>query len=237
MQYDLIETETEDAFLDKATSILEKQIGKALSKAGRCTLCLAGGSTPLPVYQRLATRPIDWGNVWIYLADERYVAPDHPDSNQRAIRETLVNPVALPPDHFIAPDTWKPLEECVNLYEAALKDLLSRGPTDVAILGMGEDGHVGSLFPPLSKDAFETSICALRTHTDTFAVSERITVTVPVLVNAEVPVLLLRGRLKKRAWTQMMEGPMDPAQWPALSLLATGRCSVVAQWIPSPTEE
>jgi 6-phosphogluconolactonase len=237
MQYELIETETDEQFEKTGTDLLEKNIAGTLAKTGRCVIGLSGGTTPLALYRALAERPLDWTNVWVFLADERYVAPDHADSNQRAIRETLADRVGLKPEQFLAPDTWKPLDECVHLYEERLKDLLGKGAPDLVTLGIGEDGHIASLFPPVPKEAFEPTIHALATHTDKFPVADRITVTIPVLTQATLPMFFLKGRLKRRVWTEMLKSDVSPQEWPAHSLLATGRSVIVAQWAQGKDKE
>ncbi len=230
MQCELIETDTAEKFIKEAANLLEKQIASALVKSGRCVLGLSGGKTPLDIYAALSERPLEWQNVWVFLVDERYVAPDHEESNQRIIKQTLLDKVGLPPDHLIAPDTWKALPECVDLYEAQLKDLFAKGQPDVVTLGMAEDGSIGSLFPPLAPEAFEPGRLAVSTHKDDLSVPDRITVTIPVLTEALAPVFLLAGRLKKRTWTKMLEGGLNSRDWPAHAVLATGRAIVVAEW-------
>lgn len=229
MPNDLIETESYAAFVEKAASLLEEHISSTLSQTGKCILGLSGGKTPLPVYEKLRDRPIDWTNVWVFLTDERYVSPDHADSNQRVLRGALLDHVGLPPDHLLAPDTWKPLPDCVHQYDQALRTLLANGHPDIVTLGLGEDGHIASLFPPLSRDAFEGP-CALATHTDHFPVADRISVTMPVLLSTTLPLFLMSGRAKKRTWLKMEKGEDDPLRWPAQAILATGRASIVTDW-------
>jgi 6-phosphogluconolactonase len=229
MNFHLIETETDADFVAKGAALLEESITQALSKNGRCVLGLSGGTTPLPIYRSLKDRPIEWTNVWVFLTDERYVSPDHSDSNQRALKDALLDAAGLPSDHLIAPDTWKPLDESVNGFENRLRELLTKGPPDIVTLGMGKDGHIASLFPPLPAEAFEGPL-AIATHTDDFAVSDRISVTMPVLLAATLPLFFLQGREKKRIWTKMTKASTNPPLWPAHSLLATDRCTVVAEW-------
>jgi 6-phosphogluconolactonase len=229
MDFELIETETAEKFVAKGASLLEEKISTALSKTGRCILGLSGGATPLPIYRALKDRPLDWTNVWVFLTDERYVSPDHADSNQRALREALLDHVGLPPGQLIAPDTWKPLPECVHDFEQRMRELLAKGPPDIVTLGIGKDGHIASLFPPLPAEAFEGPL-AIATHTDTFLVADRITVTMPVLLQAELPIFFLQGREKKRVWTKMKRTATNPPLWPGHSILATGHAMVIAEW-------
>ena len=230
MQCELFEAETHDKFIKQAADVLEKQIGNVLAKAGRCVMGLSGGKTPLPVYAALAERPLEWQNVWVFLVDERYVSPDREESNRRAIEESLLKKVGHPAAQFVAPDTWKALPECVNEYENALKELFAKGQPDIVTLGMAEDGSIASLFPPLPPEAYEASRLAFATHHDAVPVPDRISVTIPVLTGAAMPLFLLEGRLKKRTWAKMLESGLNTREWPAHAVMATGKAVVVAGW-------
>ena len=230
MQYELIETDTEEKFLKEATDRLEKAISQVLSASGRCILGLSGGSTPLPIYRELSKRPLEWQNVWVFLIDERYVAPDHAESNQRAIRDALLDKVGHPPEQLIAPDTWQPLPECTHLYDGKLRELLSKGEPDIVVLGMGEDGHIASLFPPVTQEAIDGEALVVATHREDNVVPDRVSVTLPLLQRAALPFFFLRGRVKRRTWLKMLKGDMNPSQWPAQAVLATGRSVIVTEW-------
>jgi 6-phosphogluconolactonase len=77
---------------------------KAIATRGRCTVALAGGSTPRKVYSSLASerfvKKVGWQFVHVFWGDERCVPPDHPDSNYRMARETLLDHVPLPQDNI-----------------------------------------------------------------------------------------------------------------------------------------
>gem|GEM_PF-385084 len=229
VEYAQVETTGEDEFVKKAAGLLEEKIAAALTKRGHCTLGLSGGSTPRSVYAELATRPIEWTNVSIFLTDERYVAPDHDESNQKMVREMLANPVNLPPQNLVVPDTWKPLPDCVLHYDQALRGLLANDPPDVIVFGLGNDGHIASLFPPVAKEAFGED-AALHTVTDTFAIPDRITVTLPILRQADTSILLIRGEDKKKTWVKMIRSKPNPEKWPFHEILMTGRTVVVSDW-------
>jgi len=121
----------------------------------RFSLALSGGSTPQRLYRLLASPPwrgqIDWGRVHIFLADERFLPHDHPDSNLRMIRETLVGPLdtALPAANLHPMPTDGTVEASAQRYEAELREFFGDDPArfDLVILGMGPDGHTASLFP------------------------------------------------------------------------------------------
>lgn len=230
MNYESISTATEEEFLSKATTLLEERIAAALAKTGRCILGLCGGSTPKMIYHALAERPIEWTNVWVFLTDERYVDAQDPESNFGMIKRNLVDIAHLAPEQIIAPNTSLPLDGCVAAYDESLRQLFStKGEPDVSVLGMGTDGHVASLFPPLPEDAFGGAL-VLRTFTESFAVRDRITVTMPVLLRAEHHFVFLKGEEKKQMWETVTTSQRNPLLYPLQEILAAENTTVVTQW-------
>ncbi|MGI8568420.1 MAG: 6-phosphogluconolactonase [Methylocella sp.] len=130
---------------------------RALSASGRFSLSLSGGSTPKRAYELLADygAALDWRKVHLFLGDERFVPPDHRDSNFRMAREALMDhvPILAAQVHPIPTNCGSP-EEAAALYEATLQGFYGsktldpeRPLFDVTLLGLGEDGHTASLFP------------------------------------------------------------------------------------------
>ncbi len=113
-----------------------QHLSDGLAQRGQALLVLSGGSTPVPFFEALSHADIDWSRVHITLADERCVAPDHVDSNERLVRAHLLQGPAAAA-HWVSLQTADP--------EAALGSL--PWPADVVVLGMGGDGHTASLFP------------------------------------------------------------------------------------------
>ncbi|MSR87177.1 6-phosphogluconolactonase, partial [Candidatus Peribacteria bacterium] len=161
---------TDAEFVTEGTALMRQNIDHAIKARGFCILGLSGGSTPKPIYEALGraaetpSSPIDWSKVWVFLVDDRYIRADDPNSNQFLLRSTLLKNATIPESQIIFPDTTLPLPECVKLYGQHLNDLLKKGPPDLVTLGMGDDGHIASLFPPLGDDAFG-SACAIHTTT------------------------------------------------------------------------
>ncbi len=124
---------------------------RSIAARGRFHLALAGGTTPRRLYRSLATDEfaIDWRRVWIYFSDERLVPLDSPDSNYGMARETLLDRVAIPKEQILAVPTQFAPEEAAQSYEKTLRDSLDAGEPrlDLALLGMGPDGHTASIFP------------------------------------------------------------------------------------------
>ena len=118
-----------------------------LATAGPTTLSLSGGSTPEATYERLATSGLDWDVVTPWLGDERWVPPDHPDSNAAMVRRALGpgGPRLLAPD-----TTLDDPHDAAERYERLLDETLAADPDGrpgLVILGIGDDGHTASLFP------------------------------------------------------------------------------------------
>lgn len=131
------------ALVAGAAADLAARIERTIAAHGRCRLALAGGFTPKQVYERVARDPsLDWRRVDIFFGDERCVPADHEDSNYRMAREALLDRVAVALTvHRIEGE--RPPLEAARVYEGVLGDQ----PLDLVLLGMGEDGHVASLFP------------------------------------------------------------------------------------------
>lgn len=108
------------------------------------SIALSGGRTPRPVYAALAdVSDIRWGNVIILQTDERDVPADHPRSNFRLIQSAFLNNLHEPPSSVIRMEAGTgDLTEAATRYEDRLPTSL-----DLAVLGIGEDGHIASIFP------------------------------------------------------------------------------------------
>lgn len=223
MPYARIDAADDQEFATKAAILLSKQIQFFIKEHGNCLIGLSGGSTPKPVYQLLAKdKAIDWGKVTIFLVDDRYVPHDHQDSNVSLIKTALLHHLPVQP-HVIFPHTHLPIEDCVTNYDERLQEVLSKDAADIVVLGMGDDGHIASVFPPLTDEAFEPELYAIHTTTERFNVRDRISVTMPVLTKAKISVFLLKGEEKQRVWDTMISDKRDSRKWPAQAVLAEER--------------
>jgi len=129
------------ATADDVAKSAANQIAGAL-RGGARSLVLAGGTTPKRCYEILAGLDVEWGRVAVLFGDERCVPPDHPDSNYRMAREALLSRVA-PATVYRMPGELGP-EEGAREYARVVESV---APLDFVLLGVGEDGHVASLFP------------------------------------------------------------------------------------------
>ncbi len=207
-------------------------IADAQAQRGAAHVALAGGRTPARTYELLAELVDDWRRVQLWFGDERCVPLDDPDSNDTLLRLTLlahlpsgtaqphVHPVALAGDGDPA--------AAAAAYERELRAAVPAGGTaaeggsawpvlDLALLGLGEDGHTASLFPDDGAlDERERACVAVHGRKPPF---ERVTLTLPVLRAARATVVLTAGAGKAWAVGALRDGPSPHV--PA-SLLAEG---------------
>ena len=194
--------------------------GEAVAARGRFTVALSGGTTPRRLYERLASArssgpAVSWPQTHIFWGDERLVPPGHPDSNYRMAREVLLDRIALPAGqiHPIPTDAGD-ATEAASEYEAELRAFFSpaagEAPRfDLILLGLGTDGHTASLFS--GSDAVGEKTRWVAGHRAEGIPHERVTLTFPVLNNAERVVFLVSGSDKAGALHSVIEGdaPID----------------------------
>jgi 6-phosphogluconolactonase len=183
-----------------AATIVVGLAGRSLGSRGRFTLALAGGSTPRRLYETLAqphhAHQIVWPAVQVFFGDERCVPLDHPASNGRMARETLLSKVPIPPDnvHPMRVDEPDP-DRAARESEADLRSCFQGAMPrlDLVLLGMGEDGHTASLFPG-GPELEETG--RLVTHALSPDGVPRLTLTLPAINAARVVAVLVSGEAK-----------------------------------------
>jgi 6-phosphogluconolactonase len=127
---------------------------RAVHKADRFNVVLAGGSTPRMLYQLLTRDPyresVPWRRTYFVFSDERCVPPDDGASNYRMVHETLLAPLEIPEHHVLRMKGEQVPAEAAQRYEVRLGDLFLYRPQrhfDLVLLGIGTDGHTASLFP------------------------------------------------------------------------------------------
>ncbi len=227
MHYELIETTSDSDFTHRTVELLTERINSAITTYEECIIGLSGGSTPRPIYEALGRQQIEWAKVSIFLIDERYVPADHKDSNQKLVRETLLANAHIPASNIVFPDCTLPLDECIRDYDGKLHALWNDHLTDINILGMGPDGHIASLFPSVAAHHLDDTSLVAHTTTDTFAVHDRITLTLNPICAAASQIFLLKGADKKQVWDEMIASKDDESRWPAKRVIETGEEVIV----------
>jgi 6-phosphogluconolactonase len=126
---------------------LAERLGGAIAAAGASAIMLSGGTTPLPAYRALGSRPLPHDErLHVLFSDERYVPRESEASNYHQSRP-LLDALALTPARLLRVRTELPLEQAAEEYERALAALLDSGVRiGLGLLGLGADGHTASLF-------------------------------------------------------------------------------------------
>jgi 6-phosphogluconolactonase len=192
-----------------AAEWLGLEMTRAITERGSCSLALAGGRTPEPVYRELAAASsIDWTRVEVYFGDERAVPPDHPESNYRMVRLALLSRVPLPPERVHRMEAERPdRDAAAREYQRLLPPRL-----DVLLLGMGPDGHTASLFP--GSAALDERNRLVLPVLGAKPPAERLTITPPVIEAARKVAVIATGEDKAAVVARAIEGPLAPKAVP-----------------------
>lgn len=205
-----------------AAELFAQRAQAAFWSQGRFMVALAGGSTPRPVYARLATPgfrvTIPWEATHLFWGDERCVPPDHPNSNYHMAMEGLLSKVPVPPENIHRMAGEQPPDAAADAYAETLRHVFSltgdETPRfDLILLGLGGDGHTASLFPHTEVLHDQTRLVAA--HYVEKLATFRLTLTPPVINNAALVVFLVAGAGKAETLRRVLEGPYEPDELPA----------------------
>ena len=212
------------ALADEAAREITFRARAAVLTRGRFEWALAGGSTPRDLYRRLVESPyreeFPWQQTRVFWGDERAVPPDHVDSNYRMAREALLDHVPIPPVriHRMRAEL-QDLASAANAYERTLSAAfgLATGEVprlDVALLGLGADGHTASLFPQTGAVTVRDHL-AIAVHVPPLGV-DRVSLTVPVFEAARTVIFLVAGEDKAEALARaIVDEPEGGDDWEA----------------------
>ena len=201
--------------------LMESIVCEAVGQRDICHLALAGGTTPRALYQQLARRAMTtampWHQVEIFFGDERDVPQDHVESNYRTVQRTLLDhvPVNLARVHPMPADA-EDLHAAAAEYEQTIRAIVPASDGggipqfDLILLGMGGDGHTGSLFncTPEALDERQKLILA---HFVPVLGRKRMTFTFPLINAARNAILLITGGDKADAATALLSDDPEAA--------------------------
>uniref|UniRef100_Q3APN1 6-phosphogluconolactonase n=1 Tax=Chlorobium chlorochromatii (strain CaD3) TaxID=340177 RepID=Q3APN1_CHLCH len=224
-----------------AAALILAAAHRAVVERGSFTMVLAGGQSPRQLYTMLGQGlpcnelqrwqlplPEECANTeliclppstWLFQSDERCVPPNHPDSNQRMIRETLLASAALPPDHFFAMDSTPDNPYlAASQYEERLQLFFANERTtplfDMMLLGMGDDGHTASLFADDEQGLHECDAWVMaRNAAQGKPPGWRITMSLPLLQRARQVLFFVPSATKHQLVQRIVAGnaPTLPA--------------------------
>lgn len=194
-------------------AVLAEQIGQ---ERGRVLLAISGGSAPPGVFRLLCDQPlrdqVPWEQLSIIWCDERAVPFDSPDSNYRAARETLLDHVPIPSLQVYPVATYYPPLRAAEVYSRQVAALLEAhgGRIDIALLGMGPDGHTASLFPGHPALEAPPGVLAMAVADAPKPPPDRITLTAEALSRAAYALFLVAGADKAAKVRAALRGPFAP---------------------------
>jgi 6-phosphogluconolactonase len=181
-----------NSFLHRAKSFLSSRIETLLQTKDNVYIALPGGSTPMPILKLLAKEKLDWQRIFFYQTDERIVNINNKENNFNCLNKfffSQIDTTSFP----MYTGNISPVEACENYINELQKlEIHDNIPCfDLIILGMGEDGHIASIFP----NSF-----LLREQKKWVAIDcekrngrARMTLCLSVLINAKEIILLATG--------------------------------------------
>jgi 6-phosphogluconolactonase len=199
-------------FVEEAVALICESAADAISQRGQFRLGLCGGNTPRPIYSQMATQDLPWAKVVFTFGDERCVPPEDDQSNYKMAAQSLFDFVAIPRQNIhrmrgeIDPDAAAEEYES-ELNRIAAESSEQRYVHDLLLLGVGDDGHIASLFPgtaalgEMQRNVAANFIPKFSAH--------RLTLTYPIINAARQVAFLVRDDSKKKVVSSILNGSSD----------------------------
>jgi 6-phosphogluconolactonase len=224
---------TRDALVEALTARIAADFCAAVAAQGRVLFGASGGSTPKPVYERLAAMDLPWSALRVLIVDERFIAPDHESSNQRMIEASLLSGHA---DSEVV-GLWSDTATLAAAAEIAEQRVRALAATmDLVLLGMGEDGHFASCFPTANRfasavdpQASDLVLPITPMPPEVSPAIERLTLTWSYILRSRRIVLAITGARKREVLLQAMRDE-DTARLPVAALFKPGMPDIDIYW-------
>ena len=223
--------ENKDALATALADDVAKRLQDKIDANGRATIAVSGGSTPKVFFDKLSKHKIDWDKVAVIMVDERYVPPGDDRSNEKLIRDNLLQGKAANAQLI---SFWQEGQD-INQAEKTLDGVLKAYPhIDITVLGMGMDGHTASFFPggnnlkAATMMSCESAIIQMEAEG---AGEPRLTLTLPVIVNSSYLVLHIEGDGKRSVLDQALNADLAEAP-PIRTVIEALNGSINLYWAP-----
>jgi len=217
--------ETEALYVAALAARVSGILQDAIDRDGQAAMAVSGGHSPIALFQALSHIAISWERVQIRLVDERFVAPESPDSNEHLVRTHLLQGKAAAA-HFTGL-----VSDPSNLARCLEHANRQRDPLALAILGMGEDGHTASLFPQAQQ--LQQGLDAGQTQrylhvTPPSAAYERISMTLAALLQTRQLILAISGPQKRQIYEQAARAATS--EFPVSYVLDQDKAPIDVYW-------
>ena len=215
-----------ESFARRSVEIFIADAKKAIETKGTFYAAISGGNTPRLFFKMLGELPkaktLSWNKIQLFWVDERYVPPISPQSNYKLAADTFLSQVAIPQNNIHRiPTEYADFHVAARRYEQTIREVFDLAENespefDLIVLGMGADGHTGSLFPN-SYASFDTDdlACVVYVLDDKL---NRITLTHPVLCAASHLMVLVDGREKAAILKEVLTSEPDEVHYPIHTL-------------------
>lgn len=222
---------TRDELSHELSATVGKTLDAACTTRGSGVFIAAGGNTPIAAYRKLGRLALSWDKITVMLTDERMVSADHPDSNEAMLRRELLHAGAAKA-HLISLVGGDGIPETTEEVEMRLQTLYR--PSDVVMLGMGNDGHIASLIPGAdglaeAVDPASGRLCRLVNSKSSG--HPRITLTARALLQTRRLILLFFGYRKRGVFERALGG-RDILDKPVRILLNQKQVPLDVYWAP-----
>jgi len=216
----------EESLAHKSVDLFIIAANKAIRAKDAFYVAISGGHTPRRFFQLLGELPkakvLRWDRVQLFWVDERYVPPNSERSNYKLAADTFLGKVAIPKDNIHRiPTEYDDVKVAAEIYEETIRNVFSLSKNsipvfDLIVLGMGVEGHTGSLFPnsyaPFDTDNLASVVYALDEKRN------RITLTNPVLCAASHLAVLVSGEEKAGILKEVLTSEPDEVRYPIHTL-------------------
>lgn len=218
---------TPEAVLQSLAEHFVTIASQAVAARGRFAVALSGGNSPRKLYELLASpafrEQVAWEKAYFFFGDERNVPATAAESNYRMAQLALLGPLRIAPAQVFAVDTALPPAEAAQAYTRTIQDFF--GPQearfDLVLLGLGDNSHTASLFPHTSV-LHEASAGAREVYVEELG-THRITLTAPLINQAQDVAFLVYGADKAAAVQRVVSGAKNIEEFPAQLIAPTGQ--------------
>jgi 6-phosphogluconolactonase len=222
----IVEAKDPQELAQKALELFVESAQKAIENKGVFHVAISGGKTPRHFYELLgrdnASLKLAWDKIQLFWVDERCVEPQSPHSNYKVAADTFLNKISIPHRnvHRIRGESID-YSQAVEEYSHILREVFHLEPGqfpefDLMILGMGPDGHIGSLLPN-SYALFDTNDLVAVVYQMEGGLN-RITLTHPVMGSAQQLLIMVSGEEKAEIVRDVLVGRPDEVKYPVHTL-------------------